>query len=138
MVITMSVYTIKELVTIMKENHLKILEVNLHNESYKIELFDNIVNSNLINTPMNNITDSKLIKSPMVGTIYRQKNPNIISEEQGDEKSNLVHKGDVLCVIEAMKAYHEIKAEEDCEIIEICFTEGQPVEYGQTIFKVRK
>ena len=134
----MSVNKITELIAIMKEHRLKVLEVSLNNEKYKIELFDNLDTSNTIHTPIKNIPNDKLIKSPMVGTVYRQKHPSLNSEEKVNEKSYFIRKGDVLCIIEAMKTYNEIKAEEDCEIIEICFAEGQLVEYGQTLFKIRE
>ena len=47
-----------------------------------------------------------------------------------------MHKGDVLCIIEAMKLMNEITAEEDGEIIDVCATNGSVVEYGQTLFKL--
>lgn len=47
-----------------------------------------------------------------------------------------VKKGDVLCIIEAMKLMNEITAEEDGEIIDICATNGSVVEYGQILFKM--
>ena len=47
-----------------------------------------------------------------------------------------VKKGDILCIIEAMKLMNEITAENDGEIVDICVENGQIVEYGQTIFKM--
>lgn len=48
-----------------------------------------------------------------------------------------VHKGDVLCLIEAMKLMNEVTAEKDGEIVSICAENGQVVEYGQTLFMVK-
>lgn len=75
----------------------------------------------------------KEIKSPMVGVFYRapaeESKPFI---EIGDS----VKKGDVLCIIEAMKLMNEICAEVDGEVVDICAENGQIVEYEQTIFKI--
>jgi len=49
-----------------------------------------------------------------------------------------VKKGDVLCIIEVMKVMNEIVADSDCEICEICFENGEVIEYGQTLFKLKK
>ncbi|MDP4109201.1 MAG: acetyl-CoA carboxylase biotin carboxyl carrier protein [Bacillota bacterium] len=75
----------------------------------------------------------KEIKSPVVGVFYSA--PSEDAEPYvgvGDK----VKKGDVLCIIEAMKLMNEILAEEDGEITEICAENGQVVEYGQTIFRL--
>ena len=48
-----------------------------------------------------------------------------------------VKKGDVLCIIEAMKLMNEITAEEDGEIAEVCVQNGQVVEFGQPLFRLR-
>ncbi|CDC04894.1 acetyl-CoA carboxylase biotin carboxyl carrier protein [[Clostridium] leptum CAG:27] len=45
-------------------------------------------------------------------------------------------KGDVVCIIEAMKLMNEIAAEEEGQIVEVCVQNGQIVEYGQTLFKL--
>ena len=47
-----------------------------------------------------------------------------------------VKKGDVVCIIEAMKLMNEIAAEEEGQIVEVCVQNGQIVEYGQTLFKL--
>ena len=49
-----------------------------------------------------------------------------------------VKKGDVLCIVEAMKLMNEITAEEDGVIAEICVTNGQVVEYGTELFRLRR
>ena len=51
-------------------------------------------------------------------------------------KGSQVKKGDVVCIIEAMKLMNEIAAEEEGQIVEVCAQNGQIVEYGQTLFKL--
>lgn len=75
------------------------------------------------------------IKSPMVGTFYRAPAPDADSYVQA---GGAVSKGQVLCIIEAMKLMNEIEAEFSCRIVEILVDNGQPVEYNQPLFKVEK
>lgn len=73
----------------------------------------------------------KNLTSPMVGTFYRAPAPGAKPfVEVGDS----VKKGQVVCIIEAMKLLNEVEAEEDGVIKEICVENGQPVEYGQSLF----
>lgn len=78
----------------------------------------------------NNITE---IKSPMVGTVYMAASPEAEPYVKAGDK---VKKGQVLCVIEAMKLMNEFTAPQDGEIVDICVKDGQLVEYGQCLFKV--
>jgi acetyl-CoA carboxylase biotin carboxyl carrier protein len=74
------------------------------------------------------------IKSPIVGTFYATPSPD--SEHYVDIDS-AVGPQTVVCIIEAMKVMNEIKAETSGTIAEILVTNGQAVEYGQVLFKVR-
>jgi acetyl-CoA carboxylase biotin carboxyl carrier protein len=76
----------------------------------------------------------KEIKSPMVGVFYTAPTPE---SEPYVKVGSTVKKGDVLCVIEAMKLMNEINSDQDGEIAEICAENGSVVEYGQTLFKLR-
>ena len=74
------------------------------------------------------------VKSPMVGTFYRspsQENPSFV------EVNAKVEEKTVVCIIEAMKIMNEIQAETKGSIVEILVENGQPVEYGQRLFKVK-
>lgn len=75
------------------------------------------------------------IKSPMVGTFYRAPAPD--AEPYVSEGSS-VAKGQVLCIIEAMKLMNEIEADFPCKIVEILVQNTQPVEYNQPLFRVIK
>lgn len=73
------------------------------------------------------------VKSPMVGVFYQAPAPGA---EPFVKVGDVVKKGDVLCIIEAMKLMNEIVAENDGEIIDICVKDGQVVEYSQILFKI--
>lgn len=73
--------------------------------------------------------------SPMVGVFYSAPAEN---EAPFVKVGDTVHKGDVLCIIEAMKLMNEIVAEQDGTIAEICATNNQVVDFGRVLFKFRK
>ena len=75
-----------------------------------------------------------IVKSPMVGTFYKKPSPDA---KPYVEVGQRVKKGDVLCIIEAMKLMNEIESEFDGEIVEILVEDGKPVEYGAPLFKMR-
>jgi acetyl-CoA carboxylase biotin carboxyl carrier protein len=75
------------------------------------------------------------IKSPMVGTFYRAASPD--SKAFSDIGTKVVENTPV-CIIEAMKIMNEIQAETKGTIVEILVENGQPVEYGQRLFKVKQ
>lgn len=75
------------------------------------------------------------IKSPMVGTFYRAPSPE--SKPFIDVGGKCVE-NTVVCIIEAMKIMNEIQAEARGSILEILVENGQPVEYGQRLFKVKQ
>ena len=74
------------------------------------------------------------IKSLMIGTYYAKPSPD--SEPYVEVGSN-VDSQTVVCIIEAMKVMNEIKAETSGTIAKVCVTNGQAVEYGQVLFKVK-
>lgn len=80
-----------------------------------------------------NENTGKIVKSPMVGTFYIKPNP---SANPYVEVGKKVKKGDVLCIIEAMKLMNEIESEFDGEIAEIFIKDGEAVEYGKPLFKI--
>lgn len=74
------------------------------------------------------------VKSPMLGVFYSSPSPD---REAFVKTGDRIKKGDVLCIIEAMKLMNEIIAEKEGEIAEICLENGQIVEYDQTLFRLR-
>ena len=75
------------------------------------------------------------IKSPMVGTFYRSPSPE--SKSFADVGTKVTETSPV-CIIEAMKIMNEIQAEAKGTIIEVLVENGQPVEYGQKMFKIKQ
>jgi acetyl-CoA carboxylase biotin carboxyl carrier protein len=76
----------------------------------------------------------EIIKSPIVGTFYESSSPGAPAfVKQGDK----VAVGQVLCIVEAMKLMNEIESEAAGEIVKVLVSNGQPVEYGQPLFKIR-
>jgi acetyl-CoA carboxylase biotin carboxyl carrier protein len=71
------------------------------------------------------------VNSPMVGTFYRSPSPDAKAFVDVGSK---VTKGDTLCIIEAMKLLNEIEADATGTIKKILVENGQPVEYGETLF----
>ncbi len=74
------------------------------------------------------------VKSPMVGTFYRSPSPDSPSFADVNTK---VEEKSVVCIIEAMKIMNEIQAEVKGTVVEVLVENGQPVEYGQRLFKVK-
>lgn len=75
------------------------------------------------------------VKSPIVGVFYAAPAENASPfVALGDR----IEKGKTLCIIEAMKLMNEIYAEQSGEIVEICVTNGQVVEYGTELFRIRR
>ena len=71
------------------------------------------------------------IKSPMIGTFYRKPSPD---KPAFIEVGDMVQKGDVVCIIEAMKLFNEIEAEVSGKVVKVLVDENSPVEYDQTLF----
>ena len=76
----------------------------------------------------------KMVKSPMVGTFYSKSEPTASPFVKVGDK---VKKGQILCILEAMKLMNEIESEYDGEIEEICVKDDEMVEFGQVLFKIR-
>ena len=86
-----------------------------------------------VNTEEANEEELNIVKSPMVGTFYAKPSPN---SENYVDVGKKVKKGDILCIIEAMKLMNEIESEFDGEIKEILVNDGEMVEYGKPLFKI--
>jgi acetyl-CoA carboxylase biotin carboxyl carrier protein len=73
------------------------------------------------------------IKSPMVGTCYRAATPGA---EPFAKTGQIIEKGAVVCIVEAMKLMNEIESEISGRIVKVLVEDGQPVEFGQSLFLV--
>jgi acetyl-CoA carboxylase biotin carboxyl carrier protein len=75
-----------------------------------------------------------IVKSPIVGTFYRASDPGA---KPFIDVGDTVKKGDVLCIIEAMKLMNEIDSEYDGEVVSVYVESGQAVQYGERLFAIR-
>jgi acetyl-CoA carboxylase biotin carboxyl carrier protein len=78
--------------------------------------------------------DLAIVKSPIVGTFYRASEPGATPFAEVGQQ---VRKGQVLCIIEAMKLMNEINAECDGEVVKVYVENGQAVQYGERLFAVK-
>jgi acetyl-CoA carboxylase biotin carboxyl carrier protein len=79
--------------------------------------------------------EGDLIVSPMVGTFYAAPSPDSPPYATVGQK---VEPADIVCIIEAMKVMNEIPADIEGTIVDILVSNGEPVEYGQALFRVKK
>ena len=84
--------------------------------------------------PPSDEVDFAIVKSPIVGTFFRAAEPGAPSFV---EVGTTVKKGQVLCIIEAMKLMNEIDSEYDGEVVKIYIENGQPVQYGERLFAIK-
>ena len=106
---------------------------------------NNILNSNVKNncapevfstekSKNNNVIHGKEIKSPMVGTFYRSASPQ---EDSYVKEGQKVKKGDILCIIEAMKIMNKIESDIDGKIVKILSKDGDSVQFDQPLFIIQ-
>ena len=145
----MDIRKIKTLIEMLEESNLNEIEVSQGDESVRISkgknLVDNIENNQINSSNSNqekvNINEDNTrkfvgnqVKAPLVGTFYRKPSPD---SDPFVKVGDIVKKGQVLCIIEAMKMMNEIKSEFDGEVSSIEIEDGQPVEFGQTIIVIQ-
>jgi len=75
-----------------------------------------------------------IVKSPMIGTFYSKPSPDSQPYVKVGDK---VKKGDILCIIEAMKLMNEIESEFDGVVTEVLVEDGKPVDYAKPLFKIK-
>ena len=149
-----SIDEIKEFITVLEESSLSVLEIQKEDGS-KIHL-EKAQPAQVVNTvpaaapapvvaapvapaepvavPAPVEDTGKAINAPIVGVFYVAPSPESDPYVSVGKK---VKKGDTVCIIEAMKCMNEIQAEEDGEIVEVLAKDGELVEYGQPLFKIR-
>ena len=143
----MNIKDIAALAEIVKQNELTKLEIN--GENIVIERAAQVVQAAPIlnavqpavpeqmhtTEPIAEVKEKEgvYVKSPAVGVFYAAPSPD---SKPFVAVGDTVHKGDTLCIIEAMKLMNEINSEMDGEIAEICVGNGQVVEYDQPLFRI--
>ena len=145
----MDIRKIKTLIEMLEASNLNEIEVSQGEESVRISkssgeikvLQDSNIGIKSESQSINKIDSNQIeneikgnqVASPIVGTFYRKPSPD---KEPFVKVGDIVNKGDVLCIIEAMKMMNEIKSEFDGKISSIEVDDGQPVEFGQTIIVI--
>ena len=145
----MDIRKIKTLIEMLEASNLNEIEVSQGEESVRISkssgeikvLQDSNIGINNEPQSINKIDNNQIeneikgnqVTSPIVGTFYRKPSPD---KEPFVKVGDIVNKGDVLCIIEAMKMMNDIKSEFDGKISSIEVDDGQPVEFGQTIIVI--
>ena len=139
----MDIRKIKKLIHMLELSDLYEIEVSQGEESVRISKGNsNVISTNISNTdqsqastnqdPIESNTEVKgnIIKSPIVGTFYRKPSPE---KPPFVNIGDTVNEGDVECIVEAMKMMNEIKSEYSGKIISILPSDGQPIEFDQTL-----
>ncbi len=155
---------VKELINIINESDVAYFEATIENDYIKMDksldrntssknnnIQEKVINQNIENIePIKNVSnieaaiskdevkedkDFEYIKSPMVGTFYSASSPEA---EPFTEEGKSVSKGSVVCIVEAMKLMNEIVADFNLEVVSVMVKNGDMVEYGQELFKVRR
>ena len=146
----MELEKVKELVKIMEGNNISTIELTEGEVKIRLEKGSfNQESSNVIKNVKEEISEVAMpiatdgishkknsgieVKSPMVGVFYKAPSPD---SEPFVKVGSKVKKGDVLCIIEAMKLMNEIYAEQDGVISEICLNDGDVAEYSQILFRM--
>ena len=138
---------IKELIALLESSSLTVLEVKEDDTKVHLEKPGNITVNNTGVAPVvapaaapvapaaaPAAETGKTINAPIVGVFYAAPAPDA---EPYVSVGKRVKKGDVVCIIEAMKCMNEIQAEEDGEITAVLANNGELVEYGQPLFTIK-
>ena len=141
--------SIREYAKLMKELELTALEITEGDKVIRLERqiqVKEVVSAAPLQTdraavpemePKNETANSNLVDvvSPMVGVFYAAPTEN---SDPFVKVGDHVNKGDILCIVEAMKLMNEITAEQDGTIAEVCLSNGDVVEYGTVLFRIEK
>ena len=147
----MDLRKLKNLIDLLADSDISEIEITEGEEKVRISRGDISLNTKKVNNSLpiqttdknlknedaqkkekstNDINPDKVIKSPMVGTFYRAPSPE---SKPFIEKGQRVKKGDIICIIEAMKLMNEIEADSEGIVKEILVENNQPIEFAQPI-----
>ena len=151
----MNLDKIKQLIYLAEEHDLSEIEVQFSFSSKVRIVRGAVANANIVQTapivqskPVESNTETKSgekeeaqedsekyseITAPIVGTFYRKPSPE---DDPYVKIGDHIEKGQVVCLIEAMKIFNEIKSEISGKIVRASVEDGQPVEYGHTLFLI--
>ena len=137
----MELERLKEFIEFMNENSLCELEIEEEGKRIRLKKFfqeqpvviSEVGPSSAAPAKAEKKEGTLEIKSPMVGTFYRASSPGA---KPYAEAGDIVKPGDVVCIIEAMKLMNEIKSEVGGKIVQVLVENGEPVEFGRTLFLI--
>ncbi len=154
----MDIRKVKKLIELLQESGISEIEVHEGEESVRItshhmsnaqqavvqtpQMSVAIPQTNVDSAPMQNapetplpaVDEGHIIKSPMVGIFYSSASPDVPAFV---EIGQTVEKGEVLCIIEAMKIMNQIEADTSGVLSKIYVENGEPIEYGQPLFAIK-
>ena len=157
----MDIRKVKKLIELLEESNVDEIEIHEGEESVRISRHSSVTpTQTIVHVPGSNLDQTtggkpgagfggtggtvagppeeeggSLIKSPMVGIFYLSPTPD---EHPFVEVGQSVKKGDVLCIIEAMKIMNQIESDVSGIVQRILVENGEPVEYGQLMFVIRE
>ena len=146
----MNIKEIKEMIDLMNKNNLNEIEVEKDGTKIRLKktpggISEHLISEEKIMTPQRLAPDQKPqaveqktkktveIKAPMVGTFYSSPSPEA---PPFVDIGNTIEKGQVVCIIEAMKLMNEIKSDVRGKIVDISVENGNPIEFGQVLFLI--
>ena len=151
----MDIRKVKKLIELIQESGISEIEVHEGEESVRItshhmtstpqtvvqtpqanvqENVDPALMQNAPETPLPALDEGHIIKSPMVGIFYSSSSPDTPGFV---EIGQTVEKGDILCIIEAMKIMNQIEADVTGVVSKVYVENGEPIEYGQPLFALK-
>ena len=152
----MDIRKVKKLIEMLEDSNLEEIEIqegeesvrlvkgNRQNQSYQTQSLVIPEASSVKEQPPEEVSlektledkqDANSIDSPMVGTFYASASPGA---KPFVSVGDLVSEGDVVCIVEAMKMMNEIKSEFSGTVLSVNVENSEPVEYGQSLFKISK
>ena len=152
----MDIRKVKKLIEMLEDSNLEEIEIqegeesvrlvkgNRQNQSYQTQSVMIPQASSVQEQPPEEVSledtlkdkqDANSIDSPMVGTFYASASPGA---KPFVSVGDLVSEGDVVCIVEAMKMMNEIKSEFSGTVLSVNVENSEPVEYGQSLFKISK
>mgnify|MGYP001306285268 FL=1 len=152
----MDIRKVKKLIEMLEDSNLEEIEIqegeesvrlvkgNRQNQSYQTQSLMIPQASSVQEQPPEEVIledtlkdkqDANSIDSPMVGTFYASASPGA---KPFVSVGDLVSEGDVVCIVEAMKMMNEIKSEFSGTVLSVNVENSEPVEYGQSLFKISK
>jgi len=153
----MDIRKVKKLIEMLEESNLEEIEIQEGEESVRLvknKPYSPVPNESIYSDSSQTVEDVRLgnqeeltqepskdeelgdfISSPMVGTFYGSASPG---SKPFVSVGDHISEGDVVCIVEAMKMMNEIKSEFSGKVLSINVENEQPVEYGQTLFKISK